>query len=93
MPGGDRTGPMGLGPMTGRAAGYCVDNNVPGFTNPFPRRALWNYGGSMVSRQGLAYRGRMPYGITQPYFFGAFGGRCGRGLGRVRGRRSRWFGW
>jgi len=23
MPGGDRTGPMGMGPMTGRAAGYC----------------------------------------------------------------------
>jgi hypothetical protein len=23
MPGGDRTGPMGMGPMTGRATGYC----------------------------------------------------------------------
>ncbi len=23
MPGGDRTGPNGLGPMTGRAAGFC----------------------------------------------------------------------
>ena len=23
MPGGDRTGPMGMGPMTGRGAGYC----------------------------------------------------------------------
>jgi len=24
MPGGDGTGPAGMGPMTGRAAGYCV---------------------------------------------------------------------
>ncbi len=23
MPGGDRTGPMGMGPMTGRGAGFC----------------------------------------------------------------------
>ena len=33
MPGGDRTGPMGMGPMTGRAAGYCAGNPVPGFAN------------------------------------------------------------
>jgi hypothetical protein len=26
MPGGDRTGPNGLGPMTGRQMGYCVGN-------------------------------------------------------------------
>lgn len=25
MPGGDRTGPMGMGPMTGRGLGYCTD--------------------------------------------------------------------
>ena len=31
MPGGDRTGPMGMGPMTGRAAGYCAGFAVPGF--------------------------------------------------------------
>ena len=24
MPGGDRTGPMGMGQMTGRGAGYCA---------------------------------------------------------------------
>ena len=24
MPGGDRTGPMGMGPMTGRGLGYCT---------------------------------------------------------------------
>lgn len=26
MPGGDRTGPMGMGPMTGRRAGFCARN-------------------------------------------------------------------
>ena len=34
MPGGDRTGPGGMGPMTGRAAGYCAGYQVPGFMNP-----------------------------------------------------------
>jgi hypothetical protein len=34
MPRGDRTGPWGAGPMTGRAAGYCAGYAVPGFINP-----------------------------------------------------------
>jgi hypothetical protein len=34
MPRGDRTGPMGMGPMTGRAAGYCVGYPAAGYLNP-----------------------------------------------------------
>ena len=34
MPGGDRTGPMGQGPMTGRGAGYCAGFGMPGYANP-----------------------------------------------------------
>ncbi len=34
MPRGDRTGPAGAGPMTGRAAGYCTGYSVPGYMNP-----------------------------------------------------------
>ena len=34
MPGGDRTGPMGAGPMTGRGAGFCAGYDVPGYMNP-----------------------------------------------------------
>jgi len=34
MPRGDGSGPMGMGPMTGRAAGYCAGYGVPGFMNP-----------------------------------------------------------
>lgn len=31
MPAGDRTGPVGMGPMTGRRTGYCAGNNAPGY--------------------------------------------------------------
>jgi len=31
MPGGDRTGPAGMGPMTGRAGGYCAGSGAPGY--------------------------------------------------------------
>jgi len=41
MPGGDRTGPAGMGPMTGRAAGYCIGNPVPGYMNPIPGGRGW----------------------------------------------------
>ena len=44
MPGGDRTGPMGMGPMTGRAAGLCAGNSVPGFMSPGPGRGIWGRG-------------------------------------------------
>jgi hypothetical protein len=37
MPGGDRTGPAGYGPRTGRSLGYCSGYNSPGFTRGTPR--------------------------------------------------------
>jgi len=33
MPRGDGTGPAGMGPMTGRNAGYCAGYPAPGFMN------------------------------------------------------------
>lgn len=33
MPRGDGTGPMGLGPMTGRGAGFCAGLAAPGYAN------------------------------------------------------------
>lgn len=47
MPRGDRTGPMGLGPMTGRRAGYCAGYPVPGYANPWvpPFGLGWRLGG------------------------------------------------
>ena len=40
MPDGDRTGPTGGGPQTGRGLGYCADNDQPGrgFGRGFGRR-------------------------------------------------------
>ncbi|MBN2699351.1 MAG: DUF5320 domain-containing protein [Bacteroidales bacterium] len=35
MPTGDRTGPTGLGPMTGRALGFCAGYDSPGYTREF----------------------------------------------------------
>lgn len=34
MPLGDGTGPMGLGPMTGRGLGYCAGYDAPGYRHP-----------------------------------------------------------
>ncbi|MBN1756751.1 MAG: DUF5320 domain-containing protein [Chitinispirillaceae bacterium] len=44
MPRGDRTGPRGMGPMTGRGAGFCAGNAVPGFVNQMPGRGA-GFGG------------------------------------------------
>ena len=44
MPGGDRTGPAGLGPMTGRAAGFCAGYPVAGYMNPVGPRGYWGWG-------------------------------------------------
>ncbi len=44
MPRGDRTGPAGMGPMTGRGAGYCAGYNVPGFMNAYGGRMGAGFG-------------------------------------------------
>lgn len=52
MPGGDRTGPVGMGPMSGRGAGFCAGAPVPGYMNPGAA-----YGRGMgYSRGGRGYR-------------------------------------
>ena len=40
MPRGDRTGPTGMGAMSGRGNGYCAGAEVPGFANRMPGRAF-----------------------------------------------------
>ena len=54
MPRGDRTGPQGMGPMTGRAAGYCAGYDAPGYANSAPGRG---YGRGMAWRRGGGGRG------------------------------------
>jgi len=53
MPRGDRTGPMGMGAMTGRAAGYCTGSGAPGYANPVP-----GHGFGMGFERGRGVRGR-----------------------------------
>jgi len=75
MPGGDGTGPLGMGPMTGRAAGFCAGYGMPGYMNPIPGqgfRLRQGYGGQVGMGRGRGFWGR--------------GGGRGRGFwGRGRG--------
>jgi hypothetical protein len=86
MPWGDRTGPWGLGPMTGRAMGYCAGYPVPGFMNPGPwfgsgrgfgfGRGL-GFGRGRGWRRGgflpfpdYTYPGMSPFGYSSMYGYG-----------------------
>jgi len=44
MPGGDGTGPVGMGPMTGRAAGFCAGYPAPGYVSPAGGRGFYGRG-------------------------------------------------
>ena len=54
MPGGDRTGPMGMGPMTGRGAGYCTGHGMPGYAVP---SAGYGFGMGRGRGRGMGMRG------------------------------------
>ncbi len=56
MPGGDGTGPGGMGPMTGRAAGYCTGFGAPGSMNIGSGRAYWGFAGGRGGRRGWRNR-------------------------------------
>ncbi len=72
MPWGDRTGPWGEGPRTGRGAGYCSGYPVPGSANPdVPGRGRgYGYG------RGRGWGGGRGHGRGRGW---------GRGFGRGRG--------
>ena len=55
MPAGDRTGPMGLGPMTGRGLGYCAGFAAPGYMNAMPGRG-WGFGRGWGRGRGWRHR-------------------------------------
>jgi hypothetical protein len=62
MPGGDRTGPRGMGTKTGRGAGYCAGYNVPGYANPiygegFPGTKRGGFGGGRGHRNMYYFTG------------------------------------
>ena len=59
MPGGDRTGPLGEGPMTGRQLGYGAGYDSPGYTK----------GPGMGIGRGFFGRGRGFFGRGRGYRF------------------------
>jgi hypothetical protein len=90
MPFGDGTGPAGMGPMTGRAAGFCAGFPVPGYMNPVPG-GVGYYGGPFGPYAGGLYGYGAPYaapyaGRFNPRFGRGFGFGFGRGFGRGQGR-------
>ena len=77
MPVGDGTGPGGMGPMTGRAAGFCAGYNVPGYANPIGGRGYFGFGRGRGMGRGRGFgRGRAGYGFPvygaamDPYAYG-----------------------
>jgi hypothetical protein len=72
MPRGDGTGPMGMGPMTGRAAGYCAGFPVPGFMNPMPGYGVWGGGRGRGWRRWYRATG-MPGWMRASYGLPAWG--------------------
>ena len=61
MPRGDRTGPDGMGPMTGRRLGFCNGYDSPGFTKGFPRGG-GGYGFNRHWGRGMRFNRGMGYG-------------------------------
>ncbi|MGM0627498.1 MAG: DUF5320 domain-containing protein [Candidatus Fermentibacterota bacterium] len=58
MPAGDRTGPDGFGPMTGRGLGYCTGHAAPGYARPAPGRGMGRgWGRGMGRGRGWGRRG------------------------------------
>ncbi len=56
MPGGNGTGPMGMGPMTGRGRGRCTENAWPDQADDRPRRGRGRgrgFGRELAQRMGF----------------------------------------
>lgn len=83
MPRGDRTGPAGWGPMSGRAAGYCAGYGVPGYMNPAPgmgrgmgmgrggrghRNMYWATGLPGWQRGAMGVPGAYPYAAPPAFY-------------------------
>lgn len=56
MPRGDGTGPAGMGPMTGRGAGFCAGYAVPGYMNPMVGWGVGPRGRGFFGRGGRGRR-------------------------------------
>ena len=55
MPGGDRTGPAGMGPMTGRRMGLCAGNEQSGNSYGFGRGFARGFRGNQRGGRGFSF--------------------------------------
>lgn len=64
MPRGNRTGPDGMGPMTGRGMGFCAGYDQPGFMNGpgggMGRGRGFGGGGGRRGRRNMVYATGQP---------------------------------
>jgi len=80
MPGGNGTGPLGMGPMTGRAAGFCAGFAVPGYMNPMGAGGYFGRGrgfggrGSGRGRRNWFYATGIPGWARAAYGMPGYGG-------------------
>lgn len=77
MPGGDRTGPLGYGPMTGRALGFCtghatLDFRYPRYGHGFGRGLGRGFGRGVWGRGFWWQNYREPAVISQPFSRNAY---------------------
>lgn len=66
MPFGDRTGPGGLGPMTGRGMGYCNGYDMPGAWAGGRGRGGRGWGRGFGYHRGFGRMGRGPVPMVGP---------------------------
>ena len=76
MPRGNGMGPAGMGPMTGRGAGYCAGYGMPGFANA-PRGGFgmgYGRGGGFGMGRGLGFGRGARWGAGPMPAQGVYGG-------------------
>lgn len=64
MPRGDGSGPMGMGPMTGRAAGICAGYAVPDYVNPVSGCGF-GFGRGFGLGRGMGFRHGGGFGLMR----------------------------
>jgi len=73
MPYGDRTGPQGLGPRTGRGMGFCSGFPYLGFMNPAFGKGYFCWGGRGRGWRNWYYATGLPGWMRSGMGYPAFG--------------------
>ena len=73
MPRGDRTGPRGMGPMTGRGMGYCAGAGAPGYANLGFGRGFGGGRGWRHQYYATGVPGWARYGYAPAWGYGLYG--------------------